>query len=44
MDFIPFEQRLGLSSPVIITNAFPESARIGLYYVIDDLLEKKFSP
>lgn len=42
MDFIPFEQRLGLSSPVIITNAFPESARIGLYYVIDDLLEKIF--
>ena len=42
MDFIPFEQRFGLSSPVIITNAFPESARIGLYYVIDDLLEKNF--
>ena len=42
MDFIPFEQRFGLSSPVIITNDFPESARIGLNYIIDDLLEKNF--
>ena len=42
MDFIPFEQRFGLSSPVIITNDFPKSARIGLNYIIDDLLEKNF--
>ena len=42
MDSIPFGQRFDLSSSGIITNDFPESARIGLQYIIDDLLEQAF--
>lgn len=42
MEYVPFDQRLGLASKVIITNDFPESARVGLLYVINDLIDKDY--
>jgi hypothetical protein len=42
MEYVPFDQRLGMVSKVIITNDFPESARVGLLFVIDDLINKDY--
>lgn len=42
MDYVPFDQRLGLTNSTIITNDFPKSARIGLLYILDDLIEKNY--
>jgi hypothetical protein len=42
MEYVPFDQRLGISSKAIITNDFPKSARIGLLFIIDDLIYRNY--
>ncbi|MEK4356418.1 hypothetical protein NYE48_05055 [Paenibacillus sp. FSL M7-1455] len=42
MNEVTFEQRFGLSSGKPIINDFPNSAKIALSYVIDDLINRKY--
>lgn len=44
MEYVPFGQRLGLANSPIITNDFPKTARIGLLFIINDLMEKSYIP
>lgn len=44
MEYVPFDQRLGFNTRAIITNDFPHSARIGLLYVINDLIDRDYVP
>ena len=42
MSYIPFDKRLGLNQKKLITADFPETARVGLYYIILDLLDNNY--
>lgn len=42
MEYVPFDQRLGFTKKAIIANDFPQSARIGLLYIIEDLCKKNY--
>lgn len=42
MEYIPFDQRLGFAKKAIIANDFPQSARIGFLYIVEDLIESDF--
>lgn len=37
----PFAERIGIKSPALIDNEFPETARLAVYHVLEDLVSRK---
>lgn len=42
MDYIPFDKRFGILPSILVTDSFPDSARIGLSFILEDLVDKNF--
>ena len=42
MDYIPFDKRFGILPSILVTDSFPDSARIGLSFILEDLVDKDF--
>lgn len=40
--YVPFKQRLGLKVENPISDDFPESARIALIYLLEDLVKRNY--
>lgn len=42
VNYMPFDKRLGINQKKMISSDFPITARVGLYYIILDLLDKNY--